>query len=122
MDTDQLDPLAARCAATCKRGLCTGLGSRSLFAHRCLFTPAPPPPPCELCPAASVSRVSAGGYRCAEHMPPQPSRAPSCVTSPSTTRPAPVYGSATTDPLGREGPGWHKGTQSALPTRDRVGS
>lgn len=28
------------------------------------------------------------------------------------------YGTATTDPLGREGPGWHKGP-SGLPTRSK---
>lgn len=28
------------------------------------------------------------------------------------------YGTATTDPLGREGPGWHKG-KNGLPTRTK---
>ena len=29
-----------------------------------------------------------------------------------------VYGTATTDPLGREGPGWHK-AKNGLPVRDK---
>ena len=120
---EQTRSLAARCAATCRRGVCTGLGSASLYAHRCQFVPPPPPPSCTLlldgstCGAAAAGRFLAG-WRCEDHAPRRPSTAPSSTPSPSEHRSPREYGTATTDPLGRDGPGWHTGKQSALPTRD----
>lgn len=29
------------------------------------------------------------------------------------------YGTATTDPLGRDGPGWHKNPKTGLPVKDK---
>lgn len=94
--------LAARCAATCRRGICTGLGSTSTYAHRCQFVPPPPPPACTLyidgrvCGAQAIGRYLPG-WRCEQHAPPQPSRAPSTVPSPSVHRVPRVYGSIVDD-------------------------
>lgn len=112
--------LADRCARTCKRHRCTGLGHTETWAHRCAFAPPPPPRACSLvidgraCGADAVARYLTG-WRCAEHA---PAHGPADWTPPtSPPRPAPSYGTATTDPLGRDGEGWHVG-RSGLPTRD----
>lgn len=129
MNSDQPDPFLARCQRTCKRWRCTGRGDTQSYAHRCGFAPPPPPKLCDLyldelgrrCGAVALDRYLAG-WRCEEHMPWSP------ATSTDTTDdgwdftitrvPPPEYGTATTDPLGREGDGWHVG-RSGLPTRDR---
>lgn len=43
------------------------------------------------------------------------------MTEPTTwrRRTAKQYGTATTDPLGRDGPGWHKSELTRLPVRDK---
>jgi len=121
--TEQHQPrdLAARCAATCKRGACTGLGSTSTYAHRCQFVPPPPTPPCSLwlgdrvCGARAVD-LYLPGWRCEQHRPSPRSTSPASPV-PSTTRAPREYGTATTDPLGRDGPL----NQYRLPTRRTVG-
>lgn len=108
--------LAARCAATCRRGPCTGRGDLSRWAHRCQFVPPPPPPACSLfvdgatCGAQAVGRYLSG-HRCIEHAPAVPD-----ITQPEPSPPRPPrgYGTATTDPLGRTGPL----NQYRLPTRE----
>lgn len=114
------DLMAARCARTCKRGQCTGTGSTRPYAHQCQFFPPPAAPVCSIlgCLDESAGRI-VSGERCAMHLPAQPEHRPSPHPSPSADRTPPVYGTATTDPLGRDGPGWHIGKQSGLPTRDQ---
>lgn len=116
--TDQQTPprdLAARCAATCRRGPCTGRGDLSRWAHRCQFVPPPPPPACSLlvdgsiCGAQAVDRYLVG-WRCSGHAPRRPVVEP---VEPSPAREPRTYGTATTDPLGRTGPL----NQYRLPTR-----
>ncbi len=73
---------------------------------------------------ATPTRRYLAGPRCAPHSPaalaghpdpdPEGSRPPQ---SPQRVRIA--YGTATSDPLGRDGPGWHIG-KDKLPKRDKV--
>lgn len=70
------------------------------------------------------------GWRCEHHTPAavkgRPEAAPDPARSADALRtralPAPDqsrYGTATTDPLGRDGPGWHTGP-SGLPVKDKT--
>ncbi len=62
------------------------------------------------------------GWRCDAHSPGalaghvNPTPVP---FMPSGRRVTPDYGDATSDPLGRDGPGWHIGKTTRLPTRDK---
>jgi len=113
--------LAEVCRRTCGFPACTGKGSTVHYAHRCQLVPDAPIRfgPCGVqgCETEAVTLLPAG-RRCAGHTPPQPRRAD--PVRPTPARRGPVqYGEATTDPLGREGPGWHIGKQSRLPVRER---
>lgn len=70
------------------------------------------------------------GFRCVRHAPavvagrteptPDPARSVEGMRGNGRRFSDPSrYGAATTDPLGREGPGWHVGKQSGLPTKDK---
>lgn len=74
-------------------------------------------------PSISAHQRIRGGYR--PPTAPEVDRDWSVPTDAATLQgrrlPAPDqsrYGSATTDPLGREGPGWHRGP-SGLPVKDK---
>lgn len=77
-----------------------------------------------VCGTPSVGRYLPG-WRCDAHRPsvmaghPEPARVGS-KPAPAPERVRITYGSATTDPLGREGQGWHTSKQSRLPTRDKT--
>lgn len=101
--------LAERCSSTCHRHRCTGKGDTEPWAHRCQFAPPPPPPACNICEAEAFDRFLPG-WRCLDHSPGYPLPKPQPVSDP---RPVPTYGTATTDPLGRDGPL----NQYRLPTR-----
>lgn len=98
-----------RCAARCVWSSCTGKGHQLHTSHRCPLGPVPPPPPCNVCGDPSVDRFLPG-WRCTSCSPSYPTPTP---LPPGPTRPAPDYGTATTDPLGRTGPP----NQYRLPTR-----
>jgi hypothetical protein len=71
---------------------------------------------------ATPTRLYPGGVRCADHTPAAVAGREVPVPAPfvpSPPRPLVEYGRATSDPLGREGPGWHLGKQSKLPTRTK---
>lgn len=76
----------------------------------------------DLCGALSERRYLAG-LRCESHTPAAiagrpdiPPPAPLPATAPRTSPDR--YGRATTDPLGRDGPGWHKG-RNGLPVKTK---
>lgn len=75
--------------------------------------------PCVVCGEAPA-RPFVRGPLCTLHAPEQPARVPSLVPSPSASLPPREYGDATTDPLGREGPGWAVAEASRLPVRRRA--
>lgn len=70
--------------------------------------------PCSVC--GEPGHLMPRGVRCTDHG--ATINVPTPLP-PSPPRPVPVYGTATTDPLGREGDGWRVSTQTRLPTRDR---
>lgn len=135
-DPDTLTRLAETCRRTCLHRVCTGKGDRQRWAHACKLAPVVEldQGDCAIdgCQLPAVALLPAG-RRCDDHRPAQPTLgycAPDrcyCATD-SCQRPAPVsaaaapsYGDATTDPLGRDGDGWHVGKQSRLPVRDKGG-
>lgn len=66
----------------------------------------------------SPARLLPRGWLCVElHLPPQPNPQPSRRPSPSESLDPPQYGDATTDPLGRDAPGWVKDERTRLPRR-----
>lgn len=75
------------------------------------------------CPRVDDVRLYVVGPRCPAHTPAALAGRTVPVTTPRAKlrpREAREYGVTRTDPLGRDGPGWHVGTQSKLPTRDKV--
>lgn len=78
-----------------------------------------------VCGAPATGRYLTG-LKCQPHSPaalagrpyPNPEASRSRVRPIQPTRI--IYGHATTDPLGRDGDGWHKSKQTMLPVKDKA--
>lgn len=111
--------MAERCRASCRFLRCTGRGDLEAYAHVCSVLGIPRAlPTCDAPDCFEPGALMARGRRCPAHRPAQPVPGPPIRATPTWTRRTPAdYGTATTDPLGRNAPEWIVSDRTGLPTR-----
>lgn len=99
------DELAARLAGLPDRHKSPGRLMREARAAR----------RCDVPGCDELGALMARGVRCPDHRPAQPVPGPPVTVSAPVDYPLP-YGTASTDPAGRNGDGWELGKSTRLPT------